>query len=130
MRVLDGISSRRAEHMVRNATCVVVASLALTLVTARSDAQNGGLGCFTDPNTNPPQFATCDVAPDCAPVGGIDCTSGICFCTSGSLSPFCPCLAAAPAPSLSGAGLIGLIALLCAVGLFGLWRSANRRELA
>jgi hypothetical protein len=115
--------------MGRSATLIVTGMLGLMLVAARSDAQNGGLGCFSEPNSNPPMFATCDVAADCAPVGGVDCTSGICFCTSGSLSPFCPCLAAAPAPSLSGAALIGLIALLCAVGLFGLWRRADRREL-
>ncbi len=114
--------------MARTAVGMLILGLALMLVAARSDAGDApsGLGCAVGEGDAPPTYATCQINEDCAPVGGISCSSGICFCDGGDISPYCACLATgpgtAPAPVVSGAGMIALIALLCAVGMAGLWR--------
>jgi hypothetical protein len=115
--------------MARTVIGTLVVGLALIFVAARSDAQ---LGCSPAEGSNPP-VAICSVAPDCAPVGGIDCTGGACFCPEGDFAPFCACLSTAPtagAPVVSGAGLIALIGILCAIGLLGLWRRTGREHAA
>lgn len=105
--------------------------LALVLLPIRINAQAGGLGCFVEGNN--PGVATCEIADDCGLVGGTDCTNGLCICQGGSLSPFCACAATGPAaaaPVVGGTGLIALIALLGAVGVFGLWRRTGDQQLA
>ena len=108
----------------------VVVSLILMGLVSRSEAQ---LGCSTDLLPGVP-IATCEIAADCGPVGGVDCTAGgVCACPVGIDSPVCPCLVQkAPAPALSQRSLIGLAGLLSAVGLLGLWRrtGASRRNTA
>ncbi len=116
--------------MARNGLYILLVVLGLTTLAARSEAQ---LGCFTE--SGPPFVATCVQASDCAPVGGTDCTAGgACFCPDGALAPLCACAAGqsvAPAPTLSPGGLIAVAGLLCAVGLFGMWRrTGGRRELS
>ena len=93
-------------------------SFALLALAARSEAQ---LGCFADSGS---PIATCSIAEDCAPVGGIDCTGGACLCDEGPLSPFCACEASAPtsAPTVSTAGVLSLVVLLIGAGVLGLWR--------
>jgi len=76
-----------------------------------------------------PFLATCAIAADCTAVGGIDCTNGVCFCTSGPLAPFCAC-AAAPAPprsvpAMSNSALLGVVLLLLAMGILRLRPSAR-----
>lgn len=118
----------------RTAVGLLTVGLALMLVAARSDAGHvpSGLGCSVGGQGGPPGFATCETNEDCAPVGGIACTGGgICFCDGGDLSPFCACLATPEtAPALSGTGMIALIALLCAVGMAGLWRRTRDQHPA
>ena len=96
--------------------------LAFVLFPIRTNAQNGGLGCFIDGDG--PGIATCEIPDDCALVGGFDCTQGACVCSGGPLVPFCSCATTgpAPAPVVSGAGLIILIGLLSAVGVGALMR--------
>ena len=118
--------------MKRSLVLILAGSLALTLVATRSEAD---LGCATNsPGNFPPTYSTCTQSSDCAPVGGSDCTSDICFCPNGNLNPFCACLATGlthGAPALTGAGLIGLAGVLCAVGLLGVWRrTGSHRKLA
>jgi hypothetical protein len=113
---------------------LIVVALLLTAMAARSEAQ---LGCDTvnlDVVTGglPVRqgVATCSVAADCAFVGGIDCTAGgFCYCPNSVTDPFCHC-AAAPAPTVSHAGLLGLAAMLITVGLLHLWRRGSRTRPA
>ena len=104
---------------------VVAASLMLVALDSPSEA---ALGCFRDTGF---AAATCDVAADCAPVGGVDCTMGACYCPGSATEPFCPC-EALKAPALSQSGLLGSAVMVFAIGLFGLWRQTirPRRNLA
>jgi hypothetical protein len=120
-------------NMQRKVIVTVVASIALMLVSSQSNAQ-AGLGCSNDPGSDPPSIATCSIALDCPPVGGVDCTGGVCFCPEGPLAPFCACLVSgtpAGAPLLGRSGLIALVGILCAVGTLGLWRrKGGQRQTA
>jgi hypothetical protein len=121
--------------MVRTTIGLLILGLALVLVAARGNAQNGsGLGCAEGQADAPPRYATCEIQEDCGAVGGIACSSGICFCDGGPISPYCACLATGPgvagAPVVGGAGLMALIALLCAVGAAGLWRRTGPQRAA
>ena len=120
------------KNMQRKVIVTVLAGIALMLVASQSNAQTG-LGCSDTLPLNAPgrasqaveSVATCSVALDCAPVGGVDCTGGACFCPDGPLSPFCACLASGTitgAPLLGSSGLIALVCVLCAIGIFGVWR--------
>jgi hypothetical protein len=82
------IARGRVLKMMRQALYVIVASLALVGVAVRARP------CWDAKAPPAPQapFATCDIAADCAPVAGVDCTSGICFCT------LAPTRRSAPAP--------------------------------
>ncbi len=117
--------------MARKAIYVLLVSLALAVLAPRSEAQ---LGCVGDVGF---EMASCTTAADCAPVGGIDCTGFRCFCDTQD-GPFCPCEVAEPAPgvamapALSRGGQVGIVALLGAVGILGLWRrrAGSSRDLA
>jgi hypothetical protein len=103
---------------VRRSLWFLCLSFAVLALAARSEAQ---LGCFADSGS---PTATCSIAEDCAPVGGIDCTGGACLCDEGPLSPFCACAASPPtaAPTVSLVGLFSLVGLLIGAGILGLWR--------
>jgi hypothetical protein len=106
---------------------VVAVSLALTTLASRSEAT---LGCSI---SDPPLVATCDVNEDCDAVGGIGCTSGFCGCVVDTRLDFCPCAETAPttrtaAPAVSPWGLVTLVALLSAAGLFRLKRRSGPND--
>ncbi len=106
--------------MARKAICTLLVSLALAVLAPRSEAQ---LGCAQDVLGG---VATCAISADCASVGGTACTANFCLCDGGIQGVFCPCAAAEPAaamaPALSRGGQLAMIGLLCAVGIFGMWR--------
>lgn len=116
------LGPRKVEKMMRRVVSVIVASLALLGVAVRGEAE---LGCAREEGL--PAIASCAITADCAPVGGVDCTSGLCLCSEGPLVPFCSC-ATTQAPALSAIGLTGLAAVLGTIGLFGLWRRTARRR--
>lgn len=95
--------------------------LVLTVLARPAGAQ---LGCFREEGFS---AATCSVVADCGPVGGSDCTSGFCLCSGTPTEPFCPC-AIVEAPVLSPSGSLGAAALVAAIGLLGLWRTARMRR--
>ena len=118
------------KNMQHKLIITVLAGIALLLASSQSKAQTG-LGCFSEQGN--PSFATCSVALDCAPVGGVDCTGGACFCTGGPNSPFCACLASGTttaAPLFGSGGLIALVGVLGAIGIFGVWRGVGHRQTA
>lgn len=116
----------------RNSLALVVVVVFVALVTL-AERSHASLGCTdlrdTITTSSLPaseRVASCDETADCAPVGGVECTGGLCLCPQGPLEPFCSCLApTAPAPVVSHSALIGLALLLSLIGLVQLWRRGN-----
>jgi hypothetical protein len=119
-----GTRSRREDHTVGYKTIAgwILAAVALVLTGLESPAE-AALGCSQDLG---PSVATCDLVADCAPVGGVDCTMNLCVCPGSAIDPLCPC--AVPAPVLSPSGTFGAAALVAAIGLLTLWRTARTRR--